>query len=202
MGISGEDLTKIFTQFQQFGRKEGGGEKGTGLGLAISKGLVELHYGTIRVESQLGKGTQFTFTLPAYSRENRFRVELKEGLKLAASKSSSLSLFSAALRDGSPLLRQWDQKQKTIAEWVQQAVQQQTACKAGTVFEMPRGLTMILPNCGRDGAAAVLAVWESSFRASLRHEAGASDGPFQFRCAVYPDDGKTDEELIQKIMAG
>ncbi len=63
-GISKEDLPKVFDRFQQFGRTPGPGIKGTGLGLSISKSIVEMHGGSIWVESELGKGTKFTFTLP------------------------------------------------------------------------------------------------------------------------------------------
>ncbi len=64
VGIAKDDLAKVFCKFQPFGWTPGGGEKGMGLGLAISKSLVELHSGTIQVESQLGKGSCFTFSLP------------------------------------------------------------------------------------------------------------------------------------------
>jgi signal transduction histidine kinase len=62
-GIAGEDLRRIFEEFQQ---TEAGIEQGegTGLGLALSKRLVELHGGRIWVDSELGKGSTFVFTLP------------------------------------------------------------------------------------------------------------------------------------------
>ena len=63
-GISKDDLQKVFNKFQQFGRKDGPGVKGTGLGLSICKGIVDLHQGRIWVESELGQGTKFAFTLP------------------------------------------------------------------------------------------------------------------------------------------
>ncbi|MDD4909721.1 MAG: ATP-binding protein [Candidatus Omnitrophica bacterium] len=62
-GITKEDLPKVFDKFQQFSRTTGSGEKGTGLGLSIAKGIVEMHGGKIWVESELGKGTKFSFTL-------------------------------------------------------------------------------------------------------------------------------------------
>ena len=63
-GIAPEDLGKVFSKFEQFGKSAGGAEKGTGLGLSISKEIVERHGGKIGVESVLGKGTTFFFTLP------------------------------------------------------------------------------------------------------------------------------------------
>jgi|GEM_PF-3662987 len=63
-GIAAEDLPRIFSKFEQFGRISGAGAQGTGLGLAIVKHLVELHHGEIRVESEPKKGTRFIFTLP------------------------------------------------------------------------------------------------------------------------------------------
>ena len=64
IGISEENIPKVFGRFQQFSRVAGPGPKGTGLGLSIAKGLVELHSGEIWVESKLDIGTKFAFTLP------------------------------------------------------------------------------------------------------------------------------------------
>ncbi|MBN1913962.1 MAG: HAMP domain-containing histidine kinase [Candidatus Omnitrophica bacterium] len=66
-GISEEDLPKVFTKFQQFGRREDVKEKGTGLGLSIVKNIIDLHKGKIWVESKLNTGTKFTFILPKSS---------------------------------------------------------------------------------------------------------------------------------------
>lgn len=67
IGIAKKDLSSVFGKFEQFTRASGPGEKGTGLGLSIAKGIVEMHKGEIKVESELGRGTKFVFTIPHYS---------------------------------------------------------------------------------------------------------------------------------------
>ena len=70
-GIAPEDLEKVFSKFEQFGKKACGVEKGTGLGLSICKEIVERHGGKIGVESTLGEGATFFFTLPKGPREHK-----------------------------------------------------------------------------------------------------------------------------------
>jgi two-component system sensor histidine kinase/response regulator len=63
VGIGPEDLPRLFQAFEQLDAGKGQRE-GTGLGLVLTKRLVELHGGEIRVESEPGKGSRFSFTLP------------------------------------------------------------------------------------------------------------------------------------------
>ncbi len=63
-GIAPDYLSHIFEPFNRGVNAEDKGYSGTGLGLGITRRLVELHGGHIRVESRLGKGSTFYFTLP------------------------------------------------------------------------------------------------------------------------------------------
>lgn len=63
MGMTDEDQQRLFTRF--FRTKAAARIQGTGLGLSITKAIVDAHHGSISVESTVGSGTSFTFTVPA-----------------------------------------------------------------------------------------------------------------------------------------
>ena len=63
IGIAPADQEAVFEEFRQVGAAERKAE-GTGLGLALSRRFVELHGGRIWVQSEVGHGSTFTFTLP------------------------------------------------------------------------------------------------------------------------------------------
>jgi len=63
-GIPPEDVPYVFERFYRVDRSRVRATGGAGLGLTIAKRLVEAHGGTISVESEMGKGSRFTFTLP------------------------------------------------------------------------------------------------------------------------------------------
>jgi PAS domain S-box-containing protein len=75
-GILLEEANKIFAKFYQIADTDKQRPKGSGLGLAISKALVEMHGGKIWVESELGRGSTFSFTLPA---QQPLKIEVPAG---------------------------------------------------------------------------------------------------------------------------
>jgi signal transduction histidine kinase len=64
IGIAPQDHEAIFEEFRQVGTNYAQKREGTGLGLSLTRKFVELHGGKIWVESEVGKGSKFTFTLP------------------------------------------------------------------------------------------------------------------------------------------
>jgi len=63
-GIAPEDQAAVFEEFKQVGNDRARRAEGTGLGLPLTRRIVELHGGEMRLESVLGKGSTFSFTLP------------------------------------------------------------------------------------------------------------------------------------------
>jgi len=65
IGIAKGDQAAVFEEFRQVGRHYTNKQEGTGLGLALTKRFVELHGGRLTLDSEPGKGSTFTFTLPS-----------------------------------------------------------------------------------------------------------------------------------------
>jgi two-component system sensor histidine kinase VicK len=64
MGIPTEDIDRIFEKFYRIKTEQTRSISGSGLGLSIVKGVVDAHGGSIRAESEVGKGTTFFISLP------------------------------------------------------------------------------------------------------------------------------------------
>jgi signal transduction histidine kinase len=102
IGIPAEHLDAIFEKFHQVEGSLHRSVSGTGLGLAITKGLVEAHQGKILVQSDVGKGSTFTFTLPVSQSERRdphFRFILDKEFHRAQENSAPLTLFLIQVLD-------------------------------------------------------------------------------------------------------
>jgi signal transduction histidine kinase len=99
IGISEEDLPKIFDRFYQGKRVQEGIVKGTGLGLAITKEIIEGHQGTIEAESKLASGTSFHFPLPLFGVESILNLLLKPTVEEAERDSISFSLIQIEFWD-------------------------------------------------------------------------------------------------------
>jgi two-component system phosphate regulon sensor histidine kinase PhoR len=64
VGIAESDMPLLFEPFRQVGPSDRGKAEGTGLGLSLVRSLIELHRGTLTVDSKVGEGSTFTFELP------------------------------------------------------------------------------------------------------------------------------------------
>jgi signal transduction histidine kinase len=103
VGISPEDLPKIFDRFYQGGRTQTGLVTGTGLGLAIAKEIIETHQGFIHAESKFGSGASFVFTLPVFAIETIYNLLLNPMLEEAERDKVAFSLIRVEF---------WDQRSK------------------------------------------------------------------------------------------
>ena len=82
IGIKEEDVGKLFQSFQQVDSKRNRNIEGTGLGLAISKRLLDLMEGDIRLETEYGKGSRFSFVLPQKVVDRTLSISVQEPEKI------------------------------------------------------------------------------------------------------------------------
>ncbi|MCK5210189.1 MAG: hypothetical protein KAQ79_19270, partial [Cyclobacteriaceae bacterium] len=111
VGIPEDKLEKIFDSYEQVDVEVNREYIGTGLGLTIAKKLVELHNGIIRVESKIGEGSSFRFTIPISLQEasswiETSVIELDNSSPKAIRKDKDNAQFNILIVDDEPINRQ------------------------------------------------------------------------------------------------
>jgi two-component system phosphate regulon sensor histidine kinase PhoR len=194
VGITKENFSKLFDRFQQIDRKSGPGAKGTGLGLAISKSIVELHKGKIWVESEIGKGSRFIFTLPKIEEESYFYDCITDGIKRARDNTTAFSLIVFGVEEGlkdflpdiEALLK------KSVRQAIDMVLRFQKGSKIAILCEngketLPAFIERLKGIVERDESLASRC---QGVKVSLRSG-----------FASYPDDGQTAKELVEKAVS-
>ncbi|MCP2727159.1 response regulator [Limnofasciculus baicalensis] len=95
IGIPPDKFDDIFKSFEQVDASISRSYGGTGLGLSITKQLIELHGGTIRVESEVGVGSRFIFTLPIATKPIQVSLEISNPIAKVQPHDNSLLLSPA-----------------------------------------------------------------------------------------------------------
>lgn len=198
IGIAAENFSKLFVKFQQFSRTSGAGSRGTGLGLAIVKDLVEAHQGTIRVESEIDKGSRFIFTLPKYTSEDVFRKYIEKEFKKAKLENNALSVLVMHIKVPAELKRKFaSQNARKIFRDMETIVKNSVQCDSVFIHE-EGSIVIIFKEAGRK---KVLLEKEKIENFVKKYKFKTSGGRFlethvTFGIATYPEEDITEEELF------
>ena len=202
IGMSRQSLGKIFDKFIQISRKDGPGIKGTGLGLGIAKGLVELHGGTMEVESVLDRGTVFSFTLPLLSREEIFYEQLQKQIEISAENETDFSVIIVTLEATGPVVpRKAIPEKKTIMDSLEKIMRSTLHRTSDTVFRTSDDEYIVfLPNTDWKGAFALRRRFEDQARSYVMgfETDYLTELPVMSGSATYPTDAHTGEKLLSK----
>lgn len=199
VGISKRDLPKIFDKFQQFGRVAGAGEKGTGLGLSIAKGIIEMHSGSISVESEPSVGSSFTFVLHKYTEQSLFSEFTAKAIKYAAQGGLKLSIIaiSSKSKDGTEDAAWMKTFHDTMGECL--SIIKNTLRRQGDEIVGNNGdMLVILVDCAKDHSMLVRQRLEQILNKFLEEKKVREKLDIKYGCATFPDDGRTNVELINK----
>lgn len=192
IGIPRESLSKIFERFERVSKIPIPGVGGAGLGLAIAKELVELHGGRIWVESELGKGSRFTFSLPLVKERDLVRDYLDGCIQEAKGSHSFVSLVLVGIH---PLGRRPKTGGQRIASTSEPESQFETLLARCTrnpldrVFKWaPGAFALVLAGAAKGNALDV----------GRRLKREARRFSLRIQTVTYPVDGESPEELIGK----
>jgi PAS domain S-box-containing protein len=106
VGIAAEHQRHIFNKFYQISRQAGPGYNGSGLGLALSSEIIAAHDGKIWVESEIGKGSKFYFSLPKTSPQIVLSRHLKSLAERADKKGEQFAMIVVRLEMPQEYVRQ------------------------------------------------------------------------------------------------
>jgi len=194
IGISEDQQEKIFEKFHQVEGSLHRSVTGTGLGLAITKGLVEAHHGEIWVESEMGKGSTFTFTLPISEGERRdlhFRFIFDREFQRVQETDSSLTLFLVEIMD------QKDEVKDLLLEKLEENLKKCLCRRADIVLRRKRE-KLLAALCEADLKAA--GIIRRRLEQAIQNNPDVSlDSPpvIKMGVATYPEEADSKRELFR-----
>jgi signal transduction histidine kinase len=205
IGLSAADQAKIFEPFCQANNGRGKTSKGTGLGLSIAKELVKAHGGVIGVESKVGEGSRFFFTLPVFNPRSIDTAAFEKAVKdcmdwplfslfvidFASAKTKSCNLQENADIRCSTANQLSALARKVIGRSTDRIVTQPSLDR----------LSILLPQTSKQDAEAVIKrfktalVQKTTLRASEAEATATIFGPVAF-----PEDGTGVSELLDAAL--
>jgi GGDEF domain-containing protein len=204
IGIARENIAGLFDRFSQFDRVYGPGERGTGLGLPISKEIVEMHGGSIWVESEAGKGSTFTFSLPRLAQDEIFREYLTAGLREAVLKDCPLSLVVIRMKNIGKTKGYTDAQVFAILRETEEMIARTLRRKSDIVSRYKDGeiIIAILMDTAKQDALAVKERMRQEVETEMHEKGWPKDIELFLEVITFPDDAADETELINKIGKG
>ncbi len=195
IGIPEDQLDKVFEKFHQVEGSLTRTVQGTGLGLAITKGLVEAGHGKIWVESEPGKGSTFTFTLPiseGEKRDLRFRSVFDREFQRALENHTPLTLFlievfekDSDIKD--KILRQLDELSRKFF------------CRSADIILKREKEKILAAMCDTDSKGAQIIYKRFEEEIQKRFTKAQDEPPvIKMGMATYPEEAFSKRELFRK----
>ncbi len=200
VGLSSDDLGKIFSKFEQLGRLSVTGERGTGLGLSICKAILDVHKGRIWGESAgPSKGSRFIFELPRQNARDVFLEQLSPVLQEVALRGGSLStvtfdIFSA---EGSTVP---DAYIMTALEGLENLVRQHQGRKPAILIKDVNAVYLAMPSTVAKEADRMALQIQTAFQEALAREGLASRLETRYRIANFPDDTVEPNSFLKSVL--
>jgi PAS domain S-box-containing protein len=192
IGIAPQDQSRLFSKFEQVGKKSGVSPQGTGLGLSIAKGIVELHAGQITLESELGQGSQFIISLPKLdipmeSARNLVNF-LKENIKTYD--CCSILVFS---------IKKFNESKEELLNNLEALIRKKLYRQVDQTVKDKASVYVFLPNTKKKDVSTIVNRIRHAIHADEWKEQLQKCEGVEYNLVNLPDDGCIEEELIAKL---
>lgn len=196
VGIPADELKLVFDKFYQVEKSLTRNVAGTGLGLPICKKLVEAHGGKIWVESEVNKGSRFTFVIPQLKDIDIFDQRLTSAIDHARLTISNASLVLLKIKN---LILGAKAREKTFKDVI--AVVKKSIFKSSDYIQPDEDLYrvfIVLENTAREGALTVCnRLMDNLMECEYSIDGNPIELEFSLGIANYPEDANTAKELRQ-----
>ncbi|MEW6619032.1 MAG: ATP-binding protein [bacterium] len=194
IGIAKESIPQIFERFQRIELLADQQARGTGLGLSICKALIEMHHGKIWVESEVGKGSNFTFSLPEFDEDIFFKNALTQKFNRALRNQLFLSLFIVSIESESGAI-------DGILQDVENVVKEILRGETDVIIGIKKNKSVLI--LSEVNSKDALSIKNRILNALVEHEFLTQEGKhidvtINLGIATYPDDATTKDELMAK----
>lgn len=193
IGISEDDLKKVFDQFQQIENSLNRKNGGTGLGLPIAKQLIEAHKGFIWVDSEVNVGTTFSFVIPVLSEKTMFLFDLEKQVSVASNRAQTLLLV---------YLEEKQDVKESFIEAVQSErvsiIRKTSSTKDVYYLENGKNCAFIMiPDADKCAQSFIEKKIESILENDF--ETNWKNSEIAFATALFPNDGKDAKMLVNTV---
>lgn len=197
-GIAKENQEKIFEKFQQLDAGYKKKYAGTGVGLALVREFIHMHKGRVWVESELGKGANFIFSVPKDLDYKIFRIYMDEAFSQAMIEGLFLAFIMVKLR-----LQEGEKTEDVlinqIIEDIEQVINKALYRPEDKLFKLRYGYcAVVLGKTGRDSVEVVFdRVKEGIDKYILTRRMEERD--LEVQMFTYPEEVTTEEQIIKKL---
>jgi len=205
IGIASKHMAGLFDRFSQFNREYGPGGRGTGLGLTISKEIIDMHGGQIWAESEVGKGSTFTFSVPRMTEDEMFSEYLGNGLREAQKNECPLSLVVIRIKNIEKLIKTYTNTQVfAILREIEGLIGRTLRRTTDIVSRYKYGeiIIAILMDTAKKDALFVKERMRQEIENEMHGKGWPGEIEFFLDIVTYPDDAMDEKDLVNKITKG
>lgn len=180
IGVKEDDIPKVFDKFQQIESSLSREVGGTGLGLPIAMQLIEAHRGKIWLESEVEKGSKFSFVIPLMRQNNILLFELDNFLQKAKYNYSGFALILVE--------EECFDLEKSVLKQISSGKIKGLNKNSEKIFSENNRAQIILPDPNKEKIRTILK--------NIKNYASEKDLKVKTGISIYPDDAITSEELL------